>query len=95
LRLRHEHVALQEGRLWHLASDDSSYIFLRESRDEKLVIAFNNGASSKTVNVSLEDTPAGAPSSISAIFGDTKADLVGQRLTLILPPQSLSIFSLQ
>ncbi len=95
LRLRHEHVALQEGRLWHLASDDSSYIFLRESRDEKLVIAFNNGPSSKTVNVSLEDTPAGAPSSISTIFGDTKADLAGQRLTLILPPQSLSIFSLQ
>ena len=95
LRLRREHAALQGGRLWHLASDDSGYIFLRESRGEKLVIAFNNGASSKTVSVSLEDTPAGAPSSVSAIFGDAKADLAGQQLTLILPPQSVSIFALK
>ena len=41
LRLRREYSALQGGRLWHLASDDSSYVFLRESRDEKLIIAFN------------------------------------------------------
>jgi glycosidase len=95
LRLRSKHSALQGGRLWHLASDDSSYIFLRESRDEKLVIAFNDGASSKTVSVSLENTPAGAPSRASAIFGDAKADLAGQRLTLILPPQSVSIFALK
>ena len=95
LRLRREHSALQGGRLWHLASDDSSYVFLRESRDEKLIIAFNDGASSKTISVSLQDTPAGAPASISTIFGDAKVDLAAQQLKLILPPQSLSIFSLK
>ncbi len=87
-----KYSALQGGRLWHLASDDSSYVFLRESRDEKLIIAFNDGASSKTISVSLQDTPAGAPASISTIFGDAKVDLAAQQLKLILPPQSLWIF---
>jgi glycosidase len=95
LQLRRQHSALREGRLWHLASDDSSYIFLRESRNEKLVIAFQNGMTSKTVNASLQDTPAGKPASISTIFGEAKADLTGEQLTLSLPPQSVSIFDLK
>jgi len=95
LRLRREHPALREGQLWHLASDDSSYVFLRESREEKIVVAFHDGASSKTVSLSLQDTPAGAPASISTLFGEARADLTGQQLTLILPPQSLSIFALK
>jgi len=95
LRLRREHPALREGQLWHLASDDSSYVFLRESREEKIVVAFRDGASSKTVSLSLQDTPAGAPASISTLFGEARADLTGQQLTLILPPQSLSIFALK
>jgi glycosidase len=95
LRLRREHDALRGGKLWHLASDDSSYIFLRESDEEKLVIAFHNGASAKTVSLSLQDTPAEAAAGISTLFGDAQADLAGQQLKLLLPPQSLSIFALQ
>ena len=95
LRLRREHVALREGQLWHLACDDSSYVFLRESGEEKVVVAFHDGANSKTVSVSLQDTPAGAPASISTLFGEAQAHLDGQQLTLILPPQSLSIFALK
>jgi neopullulanase len=95
LRLRREHDALRGGKLWHLASDDSSYIFLRESDEEKLVIAFHNGASPRTVSLSLQDTPAEAAAGISKLFGDAQADLAGRQLKLTLPPQSLSIFVLQ
>jgi glycosidase len=95
LRLRREHDALRGGKLWHLASDDSSYIFLRESDEEKLVIAFHNGVSAKALSLSLQDTPAEAAAGISTIFGDAQADLAGQQLKLLLPPQSLSIFALQ
>ncbi|MGB7846560.1 MAG: alpha-amylase family glycosyl hydrolase [Candidatus Acidiferrum sp.] len=95
LRLRREHDSLRGGKLWHLASDDSSYIFLRESGEEKLVIAFHNGVSPKTVNLSLRDTPAEAVSGISTLFGDAQADLAGQQLKLLLQPQSLSILALQ
>ena len=70
LRLRRENDALRDGKLWHLAADDSSYIFFRESDEEKLVIAFSDGANSKTVNLSLQGTPAEAAAGISTIFGN-------------------------
>ena len=95
LRLRRENEALRGGRLWHLACDESSYVFLRETDEEKLVIAFQDGASAKTLSVSLQGTPAAAAAGISTAFGNGQADLAGQQLKLVLPPQSLSIFALQ
>jgi neopullulanase len=95
LRLRREHSALRGGKFWHLASDDSSYVFLRESDEEKLVIAFHNGTNVKTVTLSLPGTPAEAAAGVSALFGSGQADLVKQQLKLTLPPQSLTIFGLQ
>jgi neopullulanase len=95
LRLRRAHDALRGGTLWDLASDKSSYIFLRESEDEKLVIAFHDGASAKTVNLSLQGTPGEAAASIAPLLGDARADLARQQLKLVLPPQSLSVFELQ
>ncbi len=95
LKLRREHGALRGGKLWHLAADDSSYIFLRESEEEKLLITFHDGISAKAVELSLQGTPAQAAASISPLFGSGQADLAGQKLKLMLPPQSLSIFSLE
>lgn len=95
LRIRKEHDALRGGKLWHLSCDDSSYVFLRESEDEKLVIAFHNGASAKTLTVPLQDTPAKSASGIIALFGEAQADLTGQQLKLVLPAKGLSIFALQ
>jgi len=95
LRLRREHDALRGGKLWDLASDESSLVFLRESEDEKLVIAFHDGVSAKTVSLSLQRTPGEAAAGISPLFGRARGDLAGQQLKLVLPPQSLSIFELQ
>ncbi len=95
LRLRREHDALRGGKLWHLASDESSYIFVRESDEEKLVVAFHDGASAKTMDLSLRGTPAEAAAGISTLFGNGQADLAGQQLKLVLAPQSISIFVLQ
>jgi len=95
LRLRQEHDSLRGGKLWHLACDDSSYVFLRESDEEKLVIAFHNGSSSKALTVSLQDTPAKSAAGIATLFGEAQADLAGQQLKLVMPPHSLTIFELQ
>jgi len=95
LRLRQEHGALRGGKLWHLAADDSSYIFLRETDEEKLVVAFYHGSSPKTLEVSLQGTPAQAASGMSTLFGNGQADLAGEKLKLLLPAESISIFSLQ
>jgi glycosidase len=94
LRLRREHAALRSGKLWHLASDDSSYVFIRETEEEKLVVAFHNGSTDRKVTISLRDTPAQEASDISLLLGDAQAALSGRELRLQLPAQSLTIFQL-
>lgn len=95
LRLRSEHDALRGGKLWHLEADESSYVFLRESDNEKLLIAFHDGTSAKSVELSLKNTPAQGAAGISRLFGSGDADLAGPQLKLELPPQSLTVFTLQ
>jgi glycosidase len=95
LRLRREHDALRGGPLRHLAADDTSYIFLRESEEEKVLVAFHSGGSPKTMSVPIKDTPAKGASGITRLFGGGQAELAGDQLKLILPAESLSIFVLQ
>jgi len=95
LQLRRDHNALREGKLWDLASDDSSYVFLRQSEDERLVVAFYDGDSAKTVTLSLQGTPAEGVASVSGVFGKGRAELASQQLKLVLPSQSFSVFKVE
>jgi neopullulanase len=94
LRIRREHAALRGGQLWHLASDESSYVFARESDEERLVVAFNNADQSRELRIPLADTPAQAAAAIELLFGEAKAELAGKEIRITMPAQSLSIFSL-
>lgn len=94
LRLRREHAALQSGRQWHLSADDNSYVFLRTTDEEQLVVAFNNATSTQELKIDLKDTPAQGAAGISGLFGEVKATLSGGALHLTMAPQSISIFSL-
>ena len=94
LGVRREHEALRAGRLWHLASDESSYVFLRESEEEQITVAFNNSDKPRELRIPLNGTPAEKMAGISLLFGDAKAELDGHEIRLTMPGQSLSIFSL-
>lgn len=94
LRLRRDHAALRTGRLWHLASDEFSYVFARESEEERLVVAFNNSGQPRELRLPLNDTPAQRAAGISLLFGEAQADLAGAEIHVIMPAQSLSIFTL-
>ncbi len=94
LRLRHEHAALRGGQLWHLASDESSYVFAREAEEERLVVAFNNADQRRELRIPLADTPAQGAAGIELVFGEAKAELAGKEIHIIMPARSLSIFSL-
>src|SRR5271170_3415791 len=94
LRLRREHVALQTGRLWHLFSDQSAYVFLRDSEDEHLLVAFNDDKSARTLRVGVADTPLQPIPAVGALFGEGTAERNGNELRLTLPPQSITIFNL-
>jgi glycosidase len=94
LGVRREHEALRAGRLWHLTSDESSYVFLRESEEEQIMVAFNNSDKAREVRIPLNGTPAEKMAGILLLFGVAKAELVGHEIHLTLPPQSISIFLL-
>ena len=94
LRIRREHAALRTGRLWHLASDESVYVFLRESEEERVVVAFNNADRPRDLQIELVDTPAQDAAAIGPLFGEAKAELSRSELRITMPAQSISIFSL-
>jgi neopullulanase len=95
LRVRIEHDALRNGKLTHLSADESAYVFLRNSDEEKLVIAFHKGASPRELTILLGDTVAKEASGAVVIFGKGQADVAGRQLHLKLPAESISIFQLQ
>jgi glycosidase len=91
LRIRREHAALRGGQLWHLASDESAYIFLRESEEDRLVVAFNNADKDRELPIHLNGTPLQNAASLSLIFGGSKAGFAGGELQISMPAQSISI----
>ena len=89
-----EPPALTNGKLVHLFSDDSSYIFMRQSDEEKVLVVFNNAKMARTITVPILDTPAEGTSSASPLYGPAKAAAVPGALSIDAPPQSLSILSI-
>jgi glycosidase len=92
LRLRREHPVLAEGRLWHLASDDSSYIFERDSDEEKVIVAFNNSKESRQLKTPLQDTPVQGAAGLTTLIGEARGRIADSQLELAMPPHSLTIF---
>ena len=92
LRLRREHPALQSGKLWHLFSDESSYVFLRETEEERVLVAFNNSAEPRRLRIPLEDTSAQGAAGCALLLGGAKADVFGGEARIAMPAQSISIF---
>ena len=94
LRLRREHAALRSGKLWHLSSDESSYVFARETEEERVVVAFNDADQPRELRIPLADTPAQGAAEAAVLFGDARAEVAGGEIRITIPAQSLSIFSL-
>lgn len=95
LRLRREHPALQSGKLWHLFSDDASYVFLRQSDEERILVVFSNAKESRTIALPFLDTPVAGTSAAIPLYGPAQTTVNGDRLSIAVPAQSLSIFSLE
>jgi glycosidase len=92
LRLRREHPALQSGKLWHLFSDETSYVFLRETEEERVLVAFNNSAEPRELKITLADTPGLGAAGFTRVLGQAKADVSNGEVRLTMPAESISIF---
>ncbi len=95
LQLRAAHPALRRGKLWSLASDDTTYVFLRQTDEEQLLVAFHAGKSARDLSVSLLATSAENVSDATPVFGEGRAELSGKILKLHLPAESFTVFALQ
>ncbi len=94
LRLRREHPALQNGKLWHLYSDETAYVFIRETEEERVLVAFNNSAEPRSLRIPLSDTPAKGAAGLTRVLGEAKAEAFGSEAHIAMPAQSISIFLL-
>jgi neopullulanase len=95
LRLRREHPALQSGRLWHLYSDETAYVFLRETEDQRVLVAFNNSTEPREIKIPLSDGPAKGGAGFKSLLGQAKADVTGQEARVAMPAHSISVFLLE
>jgi neopullulanase len=93
LRLRHEHAALSGGRLWHVFSDETAYVLVRESDEERLLIVFNK-AKARGMDLTLRDTPLQGAARATRLFGEASVKLAGAEAHVDAPAQSISIFTL-
>jgi glycosidase len=94
LKVRREHEALSTGRLWHLEADDTSYVFARESEDEKLLVVFNDAPQSRELRVPIADTALQGTQSATVLFGGASATVSRGDVDIQAPAESLSIFVL-
>jgi glycosidase len=94
LRVRREHPALRGGQLWHLSSDETAYVFLRESEEERVAVAFNNADRARELRISLNGTPIQKAADVTVLLGAAKAELAGNELRISMPAQSLTIFAM-
>jgi glycosidase len=94
LHLHREHSALRSGRLWHLFSDEGSYVFMRETEEERVLVVFSNSPQARELAIPTGDTPAQGAATVSRLFGGAAAELAGKEIRVRAPGQSLSIFVL-
>lgn len=92
LQLRREHAALENGKLWHLASEEACYVFLRQAEEERVLVAFNNADKPREMKIQLRDTPLLGAAGFTLLLGEAKADAFGGQVRLTMPAQSISIF---
>jgi glycosidase len=92
LRLRREHPALQSGKLWHLFADETVYVFLRETEEERVLVAFNNSAEPRELRIPFSNTPGEGAAGFTRVLGQAKAAVFKGEARIATPAQSISIF---
>jgi len=89
LALREQHAALRTGKQWHIGWGDDFYAFLRETSDEKLLVAYNNAPKALQLDIPVESTPLESAHRLQIAFGSTTAKIVSGRVQATLPAESL------
>ena len=93
LQLRRQHAALRGGKLLHVFSDDDSYVFVRHTDDETLLVVFNNAGKPRALTIARENAPLKDAQRSVLLYGAATLEFSGRELAISVPAQSVSIFS--
>ncbi len=95
LRLRREHLALGSGLQRHLFADPTAYVFLRQTTDETLLVAFNNSDMPRRLTVELADTPIQNAQSLEPLFSARTAQVDSGQAQLEVPARTVAIYEVR
>jgi len=100
LALRKAHPALRTGKQWHIGWDETYYAFVRELPQEKLLVVYNNAATTRDLHIPVADTPLETGKELQALFsgttlGGTTAQIADGEVRVTLPPRSLAVFTVR
>ena len=95
LALREKHAALRTGKQVHIGWDESYYAFLRELPEEKLLVVYNNAASTRELKIPVADTSLEIAGELQPVFGNVKAEISGGELHVTLTGQTLAVFEVR
>ncbi len=95
LRFRRAHPALRRGRHWHLAWDETIYAFARETREERLLMVFNNADQPRNVKLDLRDTPLAGSRLLEPLFAAQPATMRDEQTELQVAPHSVAIYAVK
>jgi len=91
LQIRRQHAALRTGKLFHIFSDGDSYVFMRQTEDERLLVIFTNGSKPRALTSHSKHSLAGALRS-TILYGNGGVEINGREVKITAPAQSISIF---
>ena len=94
LQIRRQHAALRTGKLFHIFSDNDSYVFMRQTEDERLLVIFTNGSRPRALTIPQSNTPLVGALRSTILYGNGGVEINGRELKITAPTQSISIFSL-
>lgn len=92
LRLRHEHIALRRGLLWHIFWNSSAYAFARIAKDERILVVFNSSGETKSVRLSFADTPLQGARNLLPLFGGQAASVRDNESEVTLAARELQVY---
>lgn len=95
MKLRREHKALRDGRMYHLLVKDDAYAFARIDDQETLLIIFNGAAEEKALEIPLSETPLEGMSVAGRVFGTGEPKVDGDALHVALPASGVGIFRME
>jgi glycosidase len=105
LQLRREHIALREGKQYHIDAGDDFYAFsrvylgapsgLQGPKTERLLVVFNNAEVEKHFSLPLADTPVETAETATALFGGSPAKVADTHLMVDVPARSVVIYEVQ